>query len=298
MGSPSRSCSFRQGPNLPLAYTWPWSFGHLHLAWYERLCLAAAFLIPVFVLPLGAALAWSSTAAQLKQRATVIAGTAVGIFFAHHVAVRSDAIHLAASMQPLLLICMALPRAFRCTRHRLVKVALWGFLGVMTLPAVWSSNGIPERLLVDRLASHWRGREPLTMAAYDARGDQIYLDVSSAAYLASLHRIIIRYVEPDEPLFIAQAHPTLYALFDKMSPVWGIYFLWPAERSTQQEMIQRLDENEVNWALIAETAVDGRPELMFRNSHSIVWEYLMRSFEPVASDRLPVAHTLLRRRSP
>ena len=122
----------RQGPNLPLDYPWPWNFGYLHLAWYERLCLAAAFLLPAVVLPLGAALTWSSTAIQVRQRAVVIAGTAVGIFFGHHVAVRSDAAHLAASIQPLPLTCLALPAVSRHTSRRLVKLCLWGSLGVIT----------------------------------------------------------------------------------------------------------------------------------------------------------------------
>ena len=90
--------------------------------------------------------------------------------------------------------------------------------------------------------------------------------------------------------------PGLYPLLGRVSPVWEIYFLWPAEPEREEQMIRSLDEKGVDWALVTRDLLDGRPELSFENSHPRIWQHLEREFERVAAPGLPRGYRLLRRR--
>jgi hypothetical protein len=73
--------------------------------------------------------------------------------------------------------------------------------------------------------------------------------------------------------------------------------LWPEEQGRQRKMIEDLKDNNVNWALIADNALDGREELRFRNTHKDVWDYLMAEFEIVEHQGLPPRHLLMQRKA-
>ena len=105
-------------------------------------------------------------------------------------------------------------------------------------------------------------------------------------------------VQQGESLFVAPSRPGLYPIFDRKSPDWWLYFLWPASDSAQQQTIERLESSRVGWALVVDEGIDGKDELRFRNSNAKVWEYLTRSFVDVGEKRLPPNHVLLQRRAP
>ena len=284
---------------IALPYPWPWNLGREYFPWYERLGLASAFVLPLATYCVGILVSiFSSRLAPVQPRIVVAAATIVGSIYLHHVAVRSDVIHLAGSIQPALVTYLALPAILQVTRSSLGRSGVWALLGLLTVPAVYSANGFPGSDNQVRFANFDRfGLRPIPLVAHEVMGDRLYLGSGSAAALGKLEQVVAQYVRPEEGMFIAQTQPALYVLFEKAAPVWGIYFLWTATPYEEQDMIEQLTSKHVEWALIFEVAIDGRQESMFRNLYPTVWEHLTRDFEPVAGDQLPEGYVLLRRLS-
>lgn len=283
-----------RGTNLPLPYPWPWHLGFEHLATFERVALAAAFLIPPIVYPLGLVATLRARAGDEPgrpvppARAVLAAASLIGVFYAHHASVRSDPSHLAQSIHPALLALLALPFAFPSVAPR--SRAAWGTIVAVGLVAV-TLIAVPatDPTVVELRAAGDRTR----LVEFEAAGDELRLPARSAAYLERLTQAIERNVPADEPLFVAPGLATLYPLLGRRSPVWGIYFLWPAGEDAQRELRDQLAD--VDWALIVDTAIDDRPELLFRKTHRLVWEDYVLHAERVPTPELPRNHYLFRR---
>jgi hypothetical protein len=279
----------RHGSNLPLPYPWPWKLGYEYLRWFERAALAVAFLLPVIAYPLGLLIALRSKPGALGRRSLLIGSAFIGVFYAHHVMVRSDASHLAQSFLPALLLAFALPAAFPCARAALARSTSWGVLALVTLLAVPAVN--------PQLARYRPGVEAPSLVSYEVAGDQLRLLPGQAAYLERLELAIHERVAPEEMVFVAPITPSLYPLLGKASPTWWIYFLWAADGKSQEQIVEDLTTQRVSWALIIDIPIDGRRELLFQNSHPLVWQYLTREFEPVSLGPYFRGHHLLSRRS-
>jgi len=279
----------RHGSNLPLPYPWPWRLGYEYMRWFERAGLAAAFLLPVIAYPLGLFIALRSKAEVLRSRSLLVGSAFIGVFYAHHVAVRSDLSHLVQSFLPALLVVFALPTAFPRALAWPARSVSWGALALLTLLAALPTH--PQLL-------HYRpGVEPPPLVSYEVAGDTLRLHPRLATYLEHLQSAIHQHVAPGEMVFVAAHAPGLYPLLSKPSPTWGIYFLWVADEKSQEQIVGELTAQRVNWALIIDSAVDRRLELMFQNSHPLVWQYLTREFESVPLDASLRGHHLLRRHS-
>jgi hypothetical protein len=278
-----------QGSNLPIPYPWPWRLGYEHLRWFERVGLAAAFLLPVVIYPFGLWIALRSKPEVLRNRSLLVGSVFVGVFYVHHVAVRSDFSHLAQSFLPALLALFALPLALPRARAVLAQSASWGTLVLVTLLATPATN--PE------LTRFRPGVEPTALVRVEVAGESLWLHPGQAAYFQQLGAVIQQRVAPEDTLFIAPNAAALYPVLGKVSPTWAIYFLWVADEKSQARMIDELKAQRVRWALIIDNLVAGRRELLFQNSHPLVWQYLIREFEPMPLAAAFRGHHLLRRRS-
>lgn len=283
---------FREhGSNIPLAYPWPWRFGHESLAAWERVSLAAAFLLPLAVYGAGLVCLFKSRSdgprgVQLASGARVLlAATCIGVFYAHHASVRSDDAHLAQGLQPALLGALALPFAFGW--RSAARVAAWSVLGLGSWLAASAANPALQPLRP--------GARP-ALVPCEVAGERLRLAPEIARQVQLLEHVVASQVPVDEELFLAPGLTTFYPVLDRVSPVWGIYFLWQANEAEQQELVRQLEERGLRWALIKEAPPDGRVELLFRNTHPLVWRWLARVFERVPTPELPENYFLLRRR--
>ena len=76
------------------------------------MAVGIVFLLAPLVIGSGLLLAWRGDAERSEVRVLVVAAL-VGLFYAHHAAVRSDASHLAQAIPPVLLAALALPIALQ-----------------------------------------------------------------------------------------------------------------------------------------------------------------------------------------
>jgi hypothetical protein len=275
-----------QGPNHPTPAPWPWRLDFAALDWLAiqtQLSLGIVFLLALLFLPTGLLLAWRTPAAERPRRAVVVAAAAIGLFYAHHASVRSDASHLAQCIQPVLLGSLALLR----TRRPWLSPALVG-LGILTLFA------LPEvRPSLARRLPWVVGEE---LEPLDVAGDRLELPRRAARELRQIASAVEARVDAGDALFIAPAWPGLYPLLSRRPPVWWTYFLWPAEPDREERLVAALDRARVDWSLIQTGAPFGVEELRFERSHPRVWQHLEERFEPAARASLPPGHLLLERR--
>jgi hypothetical protein len=280
----------RHGANLPEPYLWPWRVelaGKTGLELLGSLALALAYLLPVVVYPLGLLVALRTPRHLLAERAVPLAAAIVGVFYAHHASVRSDAVHLAQSIHPALVLALALPATL--SARALARVLTGLVLSAVTLFAVFQAS--PSFI-------HLRSGARSEAVEVDVAGEALRLVPAQAAMLRGIQAAVSARVAPEEALFIAPARPTLYPVLGKKSPVWWLYFFWPASAEEEAETIRRLDATPVNWALIVEHAVEERAERGFRSTHPRVWQHLADAFRPVPDERLPPGHHLFRRKDP
>jgi hypothetical protein len=279
------------GANLPAPIPWPWQVDYAGMAWTlraENFSVGAAFLLAPVVYGVGLVVAFRSDRDPLPQQRVLIAATAIGIFYFHHAAIRSDTSHLAQAVHPMILASLAIPGALGWSRSRPSSLAIWSVVVLITIscaPHASSSFLLPWQAKTKSLV-------PLVVA-----GDELRLRPGQAQWISGIERVVRTHIREDESLFIAPYSPGLYSVLGKESPVWDLYLLWKADEEHQKEMILSLDREHVNWALISTGAIDGNDELRFWSTHERVWEHFKSQFEIVSDPMLPRGLLLFRRRS-
>ncbi len=273
----------RHGSNHPIDIPWPWlvlggAYGGDN---FIPMAVGLVFLLGVITIALGLGLAWRGDPDRAEVR-VVVAATLVGLFYAHHAAVRSDVFHLAQCIPPLLLAAWTFPLvAFQQASQR---GAAWFLIGALTL-GVTSSNELVAYRLADDLGE------------YPIGGDSLWVPVETGRGIAGFEKMLKERVPESEPLLIAPYTPGLYAIFDRKAPVWGLYMLWEAGPEEQQGMIRDLASGHVNWALIWDVTLSS-PRRSFRSSYPLVWAHLLSDFTPIRDPRLPQSYLLFQRNGP
>jgi hypothetical protein len=277
------------GANLPAPVPWPWRVEYEGLSMQVAVAhfmLGAAFLLVPFVYVSGVALASRRDAPASSARSVLAATTAIGVFYLHHAAIRSDASHLAQSIHPALLACLAIPGAL-APRWR--AAAGWSVavgLAALTL-------GVPP---VANLSLALPGQaRTAELDRVEFAGDVVRVPPGVARYVSRIERAAARHVGEDDTLFVAPFTPGIYCLLGKRSPVWGLYFLWKADPEEEADMIRRFEAERLDWALVSTGAIDGREDLRFWNSHPRVWAWLWRELDVVREPLLPQGMLLLGR---
>jgi hypothetical protein len=267
--------------NLPLPVLWPWRAGSL----FEAANSLFWVLCPFFYAGAGA---WILAARRedLRARHVLLAATVVGAPYLHYAFSRADIQHLGMSIHPFLLAVVALPFAvggrWRPAATALVAtVALASAVALVRVHPLYIRATAPAGWYVPLTVGRWT----VSMPWYQARFIQ-----GAARFNESI-------VRPDEGfLVVPHVGPGLYAILDRESPVWQLYFLHPHPEWWQRRMIEQLERNHVNWVLLEDVRTDGREELRFRNTHALMWEYIAREFDVFPVDGLPEDFSLYRRR--
>jgi len=280
----------RQGAtNLFLPIPWPWVGENSTPDWFA---LAAHFFIGcefLLILVFYAAaflLVLLYRKGEAEQQAVLIASTCVGISYAHYAFSRADLSHLAQSIHPLLLGALALPSFLGVQRKEYwTKITLCFLLAFSVVPLYlgtpfFATCGLSGKNCV---------RSPVA-------SDHLWVQNEQRLFLEKIETVVAQCVGPEEGLLLAPHWPGLYCILRRQSPVRQTYFLFPETTKNEQKMIGDLIAHNVRWVILADVALDGRDELRFRYTHKLMWQYLMREFEPVENGEIAPQYQLLRRR--
>lgn len=274
---------FRHGTNLSIPVAWPW-----RISPFASSIAATRFLVGVLfvALPLGylagVMASISMDAAAIRNHAVFIGCAFVGLFYLHHAFSRPDLSHLAQSIHPFSFLVLALAGALDES-----ALCRWGALAALLVLAVFTIGRQSPRYQRCVSAKRW--------VPFDA-GNRIFLSPSVSRLLTSLRDFARENIPARDGVLIAPFTPALYSILGHESPLWDIAFYTPAPAARQVEMIRRLSERGVNWAIISEAVPDQREDLRFSATHALVWRDLIEEFEPVECASLPKSVKILRRK--
>lgn len=61
-------------------------------------------------------------------------------------------------------------------------------------------------------------------------------------------------------------------------------------------MLQELHQKNVNWVILGDIPLDGRDELQFKNTHSLLWQHFQDELNTIEYQGLPDNYKLMPRK--
>lgn len=271
--------------NLPLPVPWPWAGMHRYFPAGSQLayvCMEFGFVaLPLFFL-FALYLLLRHPLVDRQRQSPLVASTCVGMWYVHYAFSRADLPHLAMSISPFLLGVAALPAFLGARENSWRSLLVFGGLVVFTIGPTYL--GSPFVQFCYRTSC----------VPYELHGETLWLRAGERQLIETIRHIVTERVRPEEGIFIAPHWPAFYSILQRPSPTWQIYFLFPERMDRQETIISDLQKNNVRWVILGDVALDRRESLRFRHTHSFVWLFLMREFEPVTVEGLPAGYQLLR----
>jgi len=278
---------------MPRPVPWPWRVTFdpalgLPLA-LTPVAVSLAYVVMAVAYPLGLWVAWRTPSERLAARSLLVACACVGVFYSHHAFSRASLAHLAQASPPFLLGLLAAPPAFGASLRSRRNLAAWAGTLVLTVPIAAGGFRLP--------LSAWGLPigPPIRFETYDVTGDSLWLPRSDAETLRRTEAVLSVRLDPSEPLLVLPFRPTYYPVLGRRSPVWTIYFLAPGRVESDEEIIRKLEEEEVDWVLFVSEILKGVPR-DFGDLRPGLDRYLEHHFQPVVRRGLPGGHVLLHRR--
>lgn len=265
--------------NLALPIPLPWSASNLFFFIISLLFLSMPVIYSLSFL-------WLifTPKEAVQKRGLLTAATFIGVFYMHYAYSRADTFHLAFSIHPLLLGLISLPYASGLKKKKEIGAAVVFVLLIVAFFSIVQATPFYKK---------WRTRH---YVEYQIRGDSLRLLPQQAETVDRVKRVVSDWVGSDEKLMIVPHWPTMYPVLGRQSPVWQLYFIFREPEEDQRKLIASIKANDIKWVIFGDTALDGRDDLRFRNTNSLVWQYLREEFEPVDEYRLPSEHILLRKK--
>jgi len=209
----------------------------------------------------------------------------VGLFYQYHAFSRPDMGHLAQVLPPAIIAAIAIPKALNIDRWKFTKLAGIGAIILGIFSGSWAHDylhyfrhglaGTPyERILVGK--------------------DILIVKPDIATLVRNVGAIVNENSETANDVFVAPHWPGFYPLLNKKSPVWETYFLFKSTDEHQRRMIAQMRNSKLKLLIVGDIALDGRDELRFRNTHALVWKYIVENFRAFHSDKLPQNFSLFK----
>ncbi len=275
---------FRHGANLSLPVPWPWRVAPNSLAGVSQFLLG----ILLIALPLGylTAIVMSLVmrSQAIQNHALLIGCAFVGLFYLHHAFSRPDLSHFAQVIHPFTLGILAFISFFGARQF-------YHWTATVLLIAIGAFTVCRQTPTYQRITSR-------TSWVLCDVGSKIFVPPGIGRLITCLRKFNVENIGPKEGVLIAPYMPALYPITNRESPLWEIGLFFPATTGRQRAMIQDLNARNVNWAIISDAPLGKREDRRFSLSHSLVWQYLMKNFEPVESTCFPKWLRILHRTLP
>jgi hypothetical protein len=194
----------------------------------------------------------------------VVASAFLALPYAHYAFSRADVAHLSLGIFPFLLGVLAI-FSERSPRIRVMAISL---LLAASLAVTW-----PLQPKVMASSGKWKNVQ--------VGRDVLRIDPDTANELAMLRSLTDKFCAGEGTFLAAPFWPGSYAVFERKSPTWEIYALFPRSEAFQQAEIKRISEASPEFVVINNSALDPRGDLRFENTHPSIYRYIMQNFEPV-----------------
>ena len=278
------------GSNHPLPVPWPWRQSYGSVGAREVINRAT---IGVLYLVLPAFYLFALARLFLRRTGNVhpifIASAFLGVVYLHYTFDRPSLPYVAWTIPPFIFGLIALPSSFFSDNRKKLQIAVWSILVLFTVTALEMSRenyftikmkGFVKAKVLRRYGADFtQAMNAQGLVKTDVRGDSLWVLTDTATMIGRIKTIDQNLVGPNEQILIAPYMPGLYAVLQKRSPLWLTYFLASRRHDEQEPMVQELERKRVSWALVCHHYMDDRPELEFRQTHNVIWEYLVKNFD-------------------
>jgi len=260
-----------KGTNIPLPVPWPWlvQVGKISSLDAATESAQGAFFVALLgfgiLAPLGVLL---QRFRGTRVPPALVAASMLALPYAHYSFSRADTVHLAQGIFPMLIGLFALlmnrPGCARC----LAAALLCGLSVLTVLPADpgWQCHRHANCVNVEA------GGSKIKVSASIARDVELIKKFGNAADAEASDKASI---------LIMPFWPGAYALLNRKSPTWEIYALFRRSQAFEQAELDRIQAAAPTLAMINDAPLDDRDELRFRNTHPLIYQYVMDNFELV-----------------
>lgn len=254
--------------NLPLPIPWPWlvDFSSSTLSRTIREILIGLFYISIVVLPTSV-LIWFIIKKYNKKPETsaLIAASIIALPYAHHAYSRADISHLAQSILPFLIGCLIFFKLLS-TRIR------WFFILMLCFSSIFVMY-----------IYHPGGRCLITnnCVNYEISGTTLLVHNRTAATIELLTKLVNQYASNGQNFIVTPLMVSAYPLFLRRSPMRDIFGTRIRSKEFQQKEITRIKAADPGFVLIYDFALDGKDELRYENTHSIIYQYILDNYDPI-----------------
>jgi hypothetical protein len=267
--------------NLTLPVPWPWkvelsstSFGDAVVGVTVGLFFIGTVVFAVFSV-------WGAIHQKLKNKSgqpVLVAASSLALPYAHYAFSRADVEHLALGVFPLLVGILA----HLSTMSGKLKWALAIFLA-------------ESSLLMYIFHPGWQCYTSQQCIKVEISKDNLEVDPRTANDITLLRQLADKYAPYGQNFIAAPFWPGAYPLLERKSPIWSIYALWHRSEAFQQKEIERIKAANPGFAFVLDLPLDGRDELRFRNTHPLIYQFILDNFEPLPDSPNP-AYKIYKRR--
>ncbi len=184
--------------------------------------------------------------------------------YAHYAFARADLVHLALGIFPFLFGIITFPSAIsKQYRHSVIVV-----LFVVSVLTMVSSQAYYQ-LFSDKNKTE----------IVNINGDVLKVSRENASQITLLNELNTKFASNGRLFFSAPFWPGAYAVMQKKSPTWEIYFTSLREESVQQKEIMRIKSANIGFAVIHDNLLDNRKDLLFEATNPSIERYIRENYQ-------------------
>ena len=254
--------------NIPLPIPWPWQVDWMSAPFNiaGRQAIVGFFFIGLILFGL-ISLAWIFwRRIYHKPVSPVLAAAAfMALPYAHHAYSRADVNHLAQSIFPMLIGLLAV-----LVSHS-GKIR-WPFTLLLAGASFWVMLPVHPG---------WQSYMSKKWESIEISGNTLEVSPNTAGDIRLIRELVNIYAPNGENILVVPFWPGVYPLVEKQSPMWENYALFPRSNKFEKEEIKRIIAAKPAFVLILDYLLDGREELLFKNTHPLIYQYIVENFELV-----------------
>ncbi len=236
------------------------------LLWNSKIafyfCLLLFFCVSVYSVYLIIRFLFNREVDSLKLAAAITQLVSLHVFLS-----RADVSHLAQSSMPLLLLSLLIVARLSSKVLQLIFSILIVQISFFTL--FYQHPGV-VRLVYPRQFEN-----------IIINGEAFVATRQKKQVIEAVVSTVNKTVNPGESIWFAPDIPFFYPLLSRKSPTYCIFNIFPRHKEFEYDLIKDLEKNNVQWVLLGNTKFDGREEMMFKNTHQIVYRYVQEHYQPV-----------------
>jgi hypothetical protein len=197
--------------------------------------------------------------------AALVATCFLALPYAHYAYSRADVSHLAQGIFPFLVGSLV----YLATQPAIIK---WPLTLVLCFTSL---------LVMHVYHPGWQFITNKQWVNIEISGDTLQVPPSTAKDIQLVRNLTEKYAQGERNVLVTPLWPGAYAILKKKSPMWSNYSIFPRSTKFQNEENERIAQANPGFALVIDSQVDGREEFRFRNSHSVIYQFIESNFQKI-----------------